>query len=76
MSGHRWIGSDHPQGWKKVGTIDVADPADTVTALDRGYRIGSIYDGNSGSVAEPCAADVYKQLDEGAPPRPVRRARP
>jgi hypothetical protein len=66
---HTWIGKDHPSGWKRVGRIDVADPADVVTALDRGYLIGSIYDGNSGSTAEPCTADVYKEHDpEDHPP--------
>lgn len=58
---HSWIGNDCPPGWKCVGTIDVADPADVRSALDRGFRIGTIYDGYSGSVAEPCAADIYKQ---------------
>lgn len=59
-----WIGGDHPAGWRRVGWIDVADPADIERALDRGYRIGGVYDGGSESCAEPCTADIY------APERP------
>lgn len=59
-----WIGSDHPPGWRRVGQIDVADPADTRSALDRGYRIGTIYDGGSDSAAEPCAADIYAEAPD------------
>mgnify|MGYP000302380624 CR=1 FL=1 len=61
---YTFIGDDHPPGYRKVGTIDVADPADTNWALDRGYKIGDIYDGLSFSVEEPCAADIYEQPDE------------
>lgn len=63
MSPHSWIGDDHPAGWKRVGTIDVADPADVRWALDRGYRIGSVYDGMTYSAAEPCAADIYEEIE-------------
>lgn len=66
MKHYRWIGDDHPPGWRRVGSVDVADPADTRRALDQGYRIGSIYDGGSYSVAEPCCADIYR--DEPPPP--------
>jgi len=55
-----WIGDGHPPGWRWVGTIDLADPADVNWACDRGLKIGPEYDGLSGSVAEPCAADVYE----------------
>lgn len=55
-------GDDHPPGWKRVGSIDVADPADVQSALDKGYRIGSIYDGMSYSVAEPCCEDIYEEI--------------
>lgn len=58
---HSFIGDDCPPGYKRVGRIDIADPADVDRALDRGYRIGSVYDGYSGSCAEPCAADVYER---------------
>lgn len=58
---YSWTGNNHPPGWHRVGQIDVADPADTARAADRGWRIGSIYDGGSGSVAEPCTADVYER---------------
>jgi hypothetical protein len=61
---YSWIGDDCPPQWKRVGTIDVADPADVATALDRGLKIGSIYDGKSYSVAEPCAADIYAERQE------------
>ena len=64
---YSWIGDDCPPQWKRVGTIDVADPADIATALDRGRRIGSIYDGKSYSVAEPCAADIYAERENGDP---------
>lgn len=60
---YSWIGDDCPPGWKRVGTIDVADPADVEWALDHGRRIGSIYDGKTSSVAEPCAADTYVERD-------------
>jgi hypothetical protein len=56
-----WIGDDCPPAYRRVGSIDVADPADTARALDKGYRIGSVYDGYSGSCAEPCAADIYER---------------
>lgn len=61
----RWIGKDHPEGWIWVGTIDVADPANIHFALDAGYRIGEIYDGMTHSVAEPCHADIYAEIDDG-----------
>lgn len=64
---YTWRGNDCPPGWKRVGAIDVADPADVHTALDRGYRIGSIYDGGTYSVAEPCAADVYVEHSQAEP---------
>lgn len=60
---YTWIGDDHPPGWKRVGSIDIADPADVHQANDRGHRIGAAYDGLSGSVAEPCTADVYHEID-------------
>lgn len=60
-----WKGVDCPPGWKRVGSIDVADPADVSWALDRDYRIGAIYDGMSHSVAEPCAADIYEDVSAG-----------
>ena len=63
MAKYSWIGNDCPPQWKRVGTIDVADPADVAWALDRGRRIGSIYDGKSYSVAEPCAADIYAERE-------------
>lgn len=59
---YTFIGNDCPPGYRRVGSIDVADPADVASALDRGWRIGSLYDGGSGSVAEPCTADVYERL--------------
>jgi hypothetical protein len=62
--GYTFIGNDCPPGYRMVGTIDVADPADVHSARDRGYRIGTIYDGYSGSCAEPCAADIYERPDE------------
>lgn len=61
---YSFIGNDCPPGYRRVGTIDVADPADVRRAEDRGYRIGTIYDGRSYSCAEPCAADIYEELDE------------
>jgi hypothetical protein len=61
---YSWIGSDHPPNWLRVGSIDVADPDDVRWAIDRGFRIGEIYDGKSFSVAEPCAADIYEELDD------------
>ncbi|SEE52679.1 hypothetical protein [Bradyrhizobium lablabi] len=66
---YSWIGDDCPPEWKRVGTIDVADPADIATALDHGRRIGTIYDGKSYSVAEPCAADIYAERDDVIEPR-------
>lgn len=60
---YSWIGDDCPPEWKRVGTIDVADPADVEWALAHDHRIGSIYDGLSYSVAEPCAADIYVERD-------------
>lgn len=60
-----WKGDDCPPDWKRVGSIDVADPADVSWALDRDYRIGAIYDGMSHSVAEPCAADIYEEVSAG-----------
>lgn len=65
---YTWIGDDCPPCWKRVGSIDVADPADVATALDRLRRIGTIYDGGSGSVAEPCTADIYAEIDEADNP--------
>lgn len=59
---YTWIGDDHPPGWRRVGSIDVADPADTATARDRCLRVGGIYDGGTDSVAEPCAADLYDEV--------------
>jgi hypothetical protein len=61
---YSWVESDCPPGWQRIGTIDVADPADVSSALDQGYRIGSLYDGRTGSVAEPCAADIFVETDE------------
>lgn len=61
---YTWIGDDCPPEWERVGQIDVADPADTFTAHERGLRIGSIYDGGTSSVAEPCAADTYQEREE------------
>ena len=68
------LGDDFPAGWKKVGTIDVADPADVRWSVDRGYRIGDIYDGLSFSVAEPCAADIYRKDDDLQSTRLAREA--
>lgn len=62
MTHHSFIGKDHPPNYKRIGTIDVADPADVSWALDQGYKIGTIYEGRSGSVAEPCAADIYEEI--------------
>lgn len=67
---YSFIGDDCPPGYRRVGTIDVADPADVHSAQDKGYRIGTIYDGHSGSCAEPCAADIYERPDETPPPQP------
>lgn len=64
---YSFIGNDCPPGYRRVATIDVADPADVRWAQDQDYRIGSIYDGLSGSCAEPCAADVYECLDDLLP---------
>lgn len=64
---HRWIGGDHPEGWRQVGTIDLGDPADIARAQDRGYRIGKSYLGEFSRGK----ADIY--TDAGAiPPAPVR----
>lgn len=63
MKYYTWIGDDCPPNWKRVGTIDVADPADVEWALARDRRIGTIYDGLSYSVAEPCAADTYVERE-------------
>lgn len=63
---HTWKGDDHPPGWRRVTSIDVADPANTRWACENHYRVGTIYDGGSGSAVEPCCADVYEELDEGA----------
>ncbi len=60
-----WIGDDHPPGWRRVTSIDVADPANTAWACENHYRIGTIYDGGSDSAVEPCCADVYEEVDEG-----------
>lgn len=60
---YTWIGNDCPPDYERVGSIDVADPADVNSALDRGRRIGSIYDGGSGSCAEPCTADTYRRRE-------------
>lgn len=62
---YSWIGDDCPPQWKRVGTIDVADPADVQSALAKVLRIGTVYDGRSGSVAEPCAADIYAEREQG-----------
>jgi hypothetical protein len=53
-------------GERYVGTIDIADPADIFSALERGWRIAwdAIYDGLSGSVAEPCAANCFIEAEE------------
>lgn len=64
---YSWIGDDCPPRWKRVGTIDVADPADVHSALQEGLRIGEIYDGKSYSVAEPCAADIYVEVERPSP---------
>lgn len=61
---YTFIGDDHPPGYRRVGSIDVADPADVRQAQDRGYRIGMIYDGMTFSCAEPCRADIYERPDE------------
>ena len=61
---YTFIGEDCPPEYRYVGTIDVADPANVRSAHDRGYRIGTIYDGGSYSCAEPCAADIYERPDE------------
>ncbi|TCR01097.1 hypothetical protein [Neorhizobium sp. JUb45] len=66
---YSFIGNDCPPEYRRVGTIDVADPADVRRAEDRGYRIGTIYDGRSHSCAEPCAADIYEEVDQPAPPQ-------
>lgn len=71
MRGHSWIGADHPPNWRRIGTIDVADPADVRWALDRDYRIGTVYDGMSFSVAEPCAADIYDEIYDEPDPTPM-----
>jgi hypothetical protein len=60
-----WKGDDHPPGWRRVTSIDVADPANTAWACENHYRIGTIYDGGSDSAVEPCCADVYEEVDEG-----------
>lgn len=62
---YTWIGDDCPEGWRRVGSIDVADPADIVTARSKGRRIGEIYHGGSYSVAEPCCADTYARTPLG-----------
>lgn len=61
VRGYTWIGDDCPPDWEIVGSIDVADPADITRALDRGFRIGSTYDGGSGLYSEPCQADLYRR---------------
>jgi hypothetical protein len=63
MTHWTWIGDDCPPNYRRVGSIDVADPADTAWAIDKGYRIGNIYDGRSYSCAEPCRADIYEDCD-------------
>lgn len=70
---YSFIGADCPPGYRRVGTIDVADPADVHSAQDKGYRIGTIYNGYSGSCAEPCAADIYERPDEEPFPQPGRK---
>ena len=70
---YSFIGDDCPPSYRRVGTIDVADPADVRRAEDRGYRIGTIYDGRSYSCAEPWAADIYEELDEEPFPQPSRK---
>lgn len=62
---HTWIGDDCPEGWRRVGSIDVADLADVVTACAKDRRIGTVHDGFSGSAAEPCCADVYARTELG-----------
>jgi hypothetical protein len=57
---YTWIGDDCSTDWERAGSIDVADPADVAWARDQDFRIGSIYDGKTSSVAEPCAADIYR----------------
>lgn len=69
---YTFIGDDCPPGYRRVGTIDVADPADVHSARVRGYRIGTIYEGYSGSYAEPCAADIYERPEEPFP-QPSRK---
>jgi hypothetical protein len=65
---YTWIGDDCPPEWERVGTIDVADPADVARARDRCLRIGTIYDGRTGSVAEPCTCDVYRERYDDVDP--------
>lgn len=65
MAAHpAWIGDDHPAGWRRVGKIDLGDPADTKAALAKGYRIGSAYDDGSDPAGEPCAADIYEKTED------------
>lgn len=61
-----WIGEDHPPGWRRVTSIDVADPANTRWASENDYRIGTIYDGGTDSAVEPCCADVYERVEPEA----------
>ena len=61
---YAWKGDDHPPGWKRVTSIDVADPANTRWACENHYRIGTIYHGGSDSAVEPCCADVYEEVDQ------------
>jgi hypothetical protein len=67
MSKFEWKAGSHPPDWEKCGTIDIADPADVQWALDRGYRIGVIYDGGTRGIAEPCHADIYKLVEAKGP---------
>lgn len=63
---HTWIGEGHPPGWRRVTSIDVADPANTRWASENDYRIGAIYDGGTDSAVEPCCADVYERVEPEA----------
>lgn len=70
---YSFIGDNCPPGYRHIGTIDVADPANVSWALDQGYRIGSIYDGGTYSCAEPCTADIYERPDEARFPQITRK---
>jgi hypothetical protein len=64
---YRWKGDDHPPGWRRVGCIDVGDPADIASSLDRAYRIGAIYRGWQDEFDEPCTADIYERVPDLSP---------